>query len=157
MTSSRETNLSSNINLHPRVGVGVIVEKNGKILLGERIGSHGANTWSPPGGHLEFREDVIECAKRELLEETGLLATFCALGPWTENVLDNETKHYISLFVIVDQFEGTLHLMEPEKCISWKWFSWEELPSPLFAPLASFITLQNKVPHFLVSTPSETV
>lgn len=156
MTSSSTISSSSNINSHPRVGVGVIVEKNGKILLGERIGSHGANTWSPPGGHLDFGEGVIECAKRELLEETGLLATSCALGSWTENVLDNGTKHYISLFVIVDQFEGTLQLMEPEKCISWKWFSWEELPSPLFAPLASFINLQNKVPHFLVPTPSET-
>lgn len=65
----------------PRVGVGVIGERADKILLGLRKGSHGAFTWSPPGGHLEFAEAVEECAKRELLEETGLKATSVSLGP----------------------------------------------------------------------------
>lgn len=33
-----------------RVGVAVIVMHDNKILLGERIGGHGANTWATPGG-----------------------------------------------------------------------------------------------------------
>ena len=31
---------------HVRVGVAVVIIRDGKILLGERIGSHGANTWA---------------------------------------------------------------------------------------------------------------
>ena len=52
----------------PKVGLAVIVYKDGKILMGKRIGSHGVNTWSFPGGHLEFLETFEECAKREVLQ-----------------------------------------------------------------------------------------
>lgn len=125
--------------MHPRVGVGVIVQKDGKVLLGPRKGSHGSSKWAPPGGHLEFGESVEECARRELLEETGLNAISCTLGPWVENVMENGRKHYITVYVIVDQFEGEPLLLEPDKCEVWQWVAWDQLPSPLFDSLASFI------------------
>lgn len=125
--------------LHPRIGVGVIVERDGKVLLGQRKGSHGASTWSPPGGHLEFGESVEACARRELLEETGLRVNEYTLGPWVENVMENGSKHYITVFVKVDKFEGEPQLLERDKCDGWQWFTWDELPSPLFATLTSFI------------------
>jgi len=34
-------------------------------LLVRRSGAHGAETWSPPGGNLDFGEDPHECAVRE--------------------------------------------------------------------------------------------
>ncbi|HEY0979750.1 MAG TPA: NUDIX domain-containing protein, partial [Candidatus Paceibacterota bacterium] len=37
----------------PKVGIGTLIEKNGTILLGRRLSSHGAGTWQIPGGHLE--------------------------------------------------------------------------------------------------------
>ena len=139
MSSSLASESSLNKQTLPRVGVGVLVEQEGKILLGQRKGSHGASTWAPPGGHLEFGEGVEECAKRELLEETGLKAISCSLGPWVENIMENGKKHYITVFVMVHQFEGELQLLEPDKCEGWQWFSWDELPKPLFASLTSLI------------------
>ena len=125
-------------NPKPRVGVGVIVIKEGKILLGKRKGSHGSECYSPPGGHLEFKESVNACAIRELAEETGLTALSLQLGPWTQDVIDGQ-KHYISLFVFIPEFEGELQLLEPDKCQGWDWYHWDNLPSPLFLPLTSLV------------------
>jgi 8-oxo-dGTP diphosphatase len=40
----------------PKVGIGVVVVKEGKILLGKRKGSHGNGEYAGPGGHLEYLE-----------------------------------------------------------------------------------------------------
>ena len=40
------------------IGVGVIVLRGGRVLLGRRRGSHGADSWALPGGHLEEGETV---------------------------------------------------------------------------------------------------
>ena len=72
----------------PRVGVGVIIVKAGKVLIGERKGSHGAGQYALPGGKLEWKETWEECARREVLEETGISLTgavtyayTCEAGP----------------------------------------------------------------------------
>lgn len=56
----------------PKVGIGVIVMRQGRILIGERAAGHGSNTFMIPGGHLEFGESFEETACREVEEETGL-------------------------------------------------------------------------------------
>ncbi len=122
----------------PKVGVGVIVVKNGKVLLGKRKGSHGAGAWSLAGGHLEYGETVEECALRELAEETGLKGLHVEPGPWVNDVIE-EDKHYITLFAFVKEFEGEAQLLEPNKCDGWEWFDWYNLPEPLFLPFKSLI------------------
>ena len=123
----------------PRIGVGVLVIRDQQILLGERSYSHGANTWCPPGGHLEFGESPIDCAKRELKEESGLEAKKIIEGPWTNDFFKNDNKHYITLFMLITSFSGTPQVMEPQKCKSWRWFPLSNLPSPLFPSFKNFI------------------
>lgn len=127
----------------PRIGVGVVVIENGKLLLGKSKGAHGAGTWAFPGGHLEFGESVEDCAKRELLEETGLTATSLELGPWVADVIDQD-KHYVTLFVYVTAFEGTLQLLEPHKCEGWYWTQPDAFPEPLFPSVQSLIKKTGK-------------
>ncbi len=123
----------------PRVGVGVLVMKEGAVLLGERINAHGAGTWCPPGGHLEFGETPEECAARELEEETGLVAKEVVAGPWTNDFFEIEGKHYITLYMIVPEFKGTPVVKEPDKCLQWKWFECDRLPSQLFLSLSNLL------------------
>lgn len=119
----------------PRVGVGVIVLRDGLVLLGERIGAHGAGTWALPGGHLEFGESVEQCAWREVLEETGLDVQLIGPGPYTSDVFVDEQRHYVTLFVLARSARGEPRRCEPHKCARWQWRRWSEMPMPLFAPL----------------------
>ncbi len=123
----------------PRVGISSMVLKEGKILLGRRKGSHGAGAWSTPGGHLEYGETVEVCATRELLEETSLKALSLMPGPYTNDVIAPDGKHYITLFVFITNFEGSPICCEPEKCEGWFWFTLDALPSPLLTPLTTLI------------------
>ncbi|CCQ12838.1 Nudix hydrolase family protein [Pseudoalteromonas luteoviolacea B = ATCC 29581] len=133
-----------------RVGVAVILIREGKILLGERIGSHGSHTWATPGGHLEFGESVGACAKREVLEETGLeVSDMVELG-FTNDVFEAEEKHYITLFVLANSKQGEVQNLEPHKCLSWQWFSLDSLPENLFLSLKNFLASQDVKTRFTV-------
>jgi len=119
----------------PKVGIGVIINKDDKILLGKRINAHGEGTWSFPGGHLEFGESWEECAKREVLEETNLQISNLKFHAVTNDIFEEENKHYITIFMKCDFASGELQNMEPQKCEKWDWFSWDELPDKLFLPI----------------------
>ena len=115
----------------PRVGIGVMIFKNNKILLGKRKGSHGAGEWAFPGGHLESGESFEECAERETLEECGL-----EIQNITFQFLLNETHtydtHYVHIGMIAQWSNGEPQTLEPDKNEGWQWFSLDELPEPLF-------------------------
>lgn len=121
----------------PFIGVGVIVIRGGRILLGKRKNAHGAGCWQFPGGHLEYGESIESCARRELFEETGLSIVSCRVGPFTNDIFQAENKHYVTLFVIADQTIGRVALKEPHRCAGWDWFAWTALPAPHFLPIVN--------------------
>ena len=125
----------NNLQNCPYVGVAILVIKNNKVLLGERLSHPGANTWQTPGGSLEYRETPFECAKRELFEEAGLIAQEISMGPWSNDIFEKEKKHFVTLFMIVTKFKGEPKILEPEKCRVWKFFDFDNLPKPLFLSL----------------------
>lgn len=126
-------------NSIPRVGVGVAVIKDGKVLFGKRKGSHGEGSWSFPGGHVEFGESLEDCASREVLEETGIRIKNIQKFAFTNDIFEKENKHYITCFLKADYDSGELVNKEPEKLEEWQWFDWSSLPQPLFLPIQHLI------------------
>jgi 8-oxo-dGTP diphosphatase len=118
----------------PAVGVGVIIRKDDRVLLGKRIGAHGTGTWSFPGGHLEYGEEVFACAERETYEETGIHIKELTYGPYTNTVFANEHRHSLTLYVLADYAFGEVSVHEPDKFERWDWFHWSKLPKPPFLP-----------------------
>lgn len=115
----------------PRVGIGIMVWKDGKVLLGKRKNSHGKGEYAWPGGHLEYMESFEDCAKREVKEETGMTVNnvkFLRLL----NMKDYAPKHYVHISLIADWQSGDPQSLEPEKCEGWNWYALENLPTPLF-------------------------
>lgn len=121
--------------MNVQVGVGVLILREGKILLGRRLGSHGADSWAPPGGHLDFGESVEECARREVLEETGLTLGAVRRAPYTNDFFPAVGNQYVTLFVVAEWAGGEPELREPTKCAGWEWFEWSKFPEPLFLPV----------------------
>ena len=114
----------------PRVGIGVMILKDQKVLLGKRKNAHGEGEYAFPGGHLDFMESFETCAKRETMEETGMEIEdirFLFLG----NIKKYGNKHYVQVGLIAKWKSGELMLMEPEKSEDWKWYDLDDLPHPM--------------------------
>lgn len=116
--------------LRPQVGVGAMIMRDGKVLLGRRKGAHGAGTYAWCGGHLEFGETLEACAIREVREETGLVVTSLRLLCVSNIVAYN--KHYIDFEFVAEVAPGEPQVLEPDRIESWGWYSLDNLPSPLF-------------------------
>lgn len=142
---------------HVHVGCSCIVlcdAHPGHVLVGRRLGSHGAGKLALPGGHLEFGESFAECLVREVKEETDLdiridaseLAAFAINSPPSEEM---GGKHYLTITLVGRVLPGSPELanMEPAKCEGWNWVPWEDLQfcteaSELFDPLRRLVTAE---------------
>lgn len=120
-----------------KVGVGVLVVRDGKFLLAKRIGEHMPGFYAAPGGHLEYGETFDQCARREILEETGLIVskvTFLTVGNYMFG-----NKHYVDVDMLAEVQAGEAQVLEPYKHEFWQWYSIDELPSPLFVVTENMI------------------
>lgn len=129
-------------NKKPGVGFGVMLLKNGKILLGKRHDDpekaqselNGAGTWTMPGGKLHYQETFEDGAYREVMEETGIAINKDALKhiSTTNNIVEN--AHFITLGFTCEAFEGEAEVREPDEIVEWQWFDLGELPTPMYVP-----------------------
>lgn len=117
--------------LRPKIGIGLFIMKDGKVLLQKRKNAHGDGEYCGPGGHLEYMESIEECARRETREETGIEIKnirFLALS----NLKRYAPRHYVNIGLVADWKSGEPTIKEPEKTESWNWYELDQLPSPLF-------------------------
>lgn len=113
--------------------------RDSKVLIGHRIGAHGANTWSIPGGHIEFGESWETCARREVKEETGLDLEHVTFLGVTDDYDIGEGKHYVTIFMKASCTTGEPRICEPDKLEELRWCDWEQIPSPRFKPLEKLL------------------
>ncbi len=129
-----------------KVGVGVLVAKDGLLLLQKRTGSHGAETWSAPGGHIDYGETPVETAIRETKEETGLTIGSGRIVAITNDVFEKESKHYVTLWVLAEDIGDDAIVLKKDEASEYGWFPLDALPAPLFLPLANLLSGKSLIP-----------
>ena len=83
----------------PKVGVGILVIRDNKILLVKRSMSPERGKWSIPAGYLDYGENPKATAEREVLEETNLEVFITGLVDVYYNA-DSLDKGGASIFIL---------------------------------------------------------
>jgi 8-oxo-dGTP diphosphatase len=139
----------------PKVGIAVMIFKNGKVLLAKRKNAHGEGEHAFPGGHLEFGESFEDCARRETREEVGIEiqnVRFLYLANLTHYV----GKHYAQIGLMADWKSGQPEALEPEKSEAWEWFEIDKVPAPVFETAIMSFKAYKTGQQYYDSTPALT-
>jgi 8-oxo-dGTP diphosphatase len=131
----KETTMPEEHKKQANVGVSVLVMNGDRVLLEKRQHTHGAGTWGPPSGHIDFGEAPEETAVRETKEETGVSISDVKFRVITNDVFEAEQKHYITVWFDAKYVAGEAKALAPEEESEVGWFTWDSLPQPLFLPL----------------------
>lgn len=134
-----------------QVGAGIIVEDpQGRVLLQLRSDNH---CWSYCGGSLELDERAEDAARRELFEETGLVAGDLELfgvwsGPELHYVYPNgDEVSNVDIVFLCRAFSGSLKCQE-EEVDALRFFRVDEIPEnlspPIVKPLMKWVEMKQK-------------
>ncbi|HUV55068.1 MAG TPA: NUDIX hydrolase [Candidatus Krumholzibacteriaceae bacterium] len=86
----------------PIVGVGVLIEEDGRYLLVKRAAEPDAGLWSIPGGLIEVGEKAADAAVREALEETGLSVEIMNRVDVVDKIVRDDDGDVRYHFIIID-------------------------------------------------------
>jgi 8-oxo-dGTP diphosphatase len=121
-----------NTAIRPLIGVGILILNKNQLLLGRRRGEPSPGYYGLPGGHLERGERFEDCAKREAMEETGLMfSSMESIG--VINLYSND-MHYVDFNFLAKYQGGYAIARESDRVDAWEWHDIHHLPSPLFQP-----------------------
>ncbi len=114
-------------------GSAVIVKnKDGNILMQQRKYPYGK--WCLPGGLMELGESTVDTAKRELLEETGLIIDeMKLLGVYSGkeyfcSAAHGDEWYVVTTTYITDTYSGNAFVNDDES-LKLEWFNPNELPN----------------------------
>jgi len=122
----------------PAVNIAVL-NPEGELLLtlrSDKVREPGK--WCLPGGHIELGEDWATAMRRELVEETGLVAEdYRLVGIYSDPgltvtpmpVQGGSRAQYVVALFLVTRFTGSV--CPNDEVADWDWFPADHLPEPI--------------------------
>ena len=111
----------------PGLGCGLAILREGRILLYRRLRAPEAGAWNI----VDHMERTADSARREAEEESGLSIGSVEFLCISEQIIEAERQHWLSLIYVTEDFAGEPRVMEPEKLPEFGWFPLDTLPAPL--------------------------
>jgi 8-oxo-dGTP diphosphatase len=123
----------------PTTRISVVIIEDGKILLVKhRKGSR--QYWVLPGGRLEYGETFIDCAVREMKEETGLDVEAEKFIFLSEAIAPDRSRHIVNVYLKAKVIGGILQLGDEPVLAGVDYLPLDELEQiTLFPPIANKI------------------
>ncbi|MDD5341459.1 MAG: NUDIX domain-containing protein [Patescibacteria group bacterium] len=105
----------------------MIIEKDGKFLLVQEAQKE-RGKWNQPAGWLDLGEDIIEGARREAKEETGLdVEIIGLLGIYPLLKFHNDILHHAIKFIFAAKSLSDKISFDKKELLDAKWFSLDEV------------------------------
>lgn len=117
----------------PRVGCGVAIIVDGRILLLKRATAPESGCWGLPGGKVDLYETAAVAARREVEEELGIVVETGELLCFVDQIDRAGGTHWVAAVYLAGAYAGTPRILEPEKHAGLDWFLLDALPAPLTA------------------------
>ena len=121
----------------PRVAVGAVVFKEGRILLVRRGKAPAEGMWSIPGGSVNLGESLQQAAEREIIEETGVTIKARREPILTFDVVRRDDNGRIRFHYVIVDFEAEWISGEPragDDAVEALWVRSEELEALAVSP-----------------------
>lgn len=94
------------------ISAAALIVQNEQVLLVNHRVSGQYDFWVPPGGSLSGSESILDCARRETLEETGLTVELGQIL-YIQEFLE-PGYHFCKFFIMCTSFSGDLTLANRE-------------------------------------------
>lgn len=113
----------------PHLAVATAVFHGRRVLAVKRKNPPAANTWALPGGSVNLGETIFEAAKRETMEETGILVKplrfLTAVDAIYRDASGVVQFHYAILYVLAEYLKG--HHRPCDDTLEARWLTIQEL------------------------------
>ena len=100
------------------------------------------NTWCIPGGGVEYNEDILKAACREVEEETGITSDKYNINTKDPIYTDQVTPTFKFHTFIAECNEKLVPKLNDEHT-KWGWFNKTNIPTPLHAGFSRFLDYTN--------------
>jgi len=113
------------------LGVGGVLWHNDKVLLVQRGHNPGKGMWTIPGGYVDQEETIEEAIRREIKEETGIIAKPLSII----GLRDYPAERHDTYIIFLMQFLGGELQAQPEEVSNLGFFTLSECDTLLIPSL----------------------